>query len=112
MSRVGQTPAGAQDVRGQAVPVVSWALQHRAWPKGNEERRPILEALKPALGAHTTALRFSNGGGTEIGVGVSLSFVDDLFQAGYGWNLNVPNGQQYWFVGVRAVHFGQGSGVK
>lgn len=112
VSRVGQTPAGAQDVRGQAGPVVSWALQHRAWPKGNEGRKPVLEALRPALGAHTTALRFSNGGGTEIGVGVSLSFVDDLFQTGYGWNLNVSSGQQYWFVGVRAVHFGQGSGVK
>ena len=47
----------------------------------------------------------------EVGLGLTVSFLDDFIQLGYGWNLTLDR-DQYWFVGLKLLQFGSTMGVQ
>ena len=109
------TPAGANRVKGQAAPSVTWVVQGRRWPSANETRGwfgDFIAMLRPAVGVHAVTLQFDSSGGTELGIGPTVSFFNDLLQGGYGWNLNATGRADYWYAGFRLLHFGKGTGIK
>ena len=86
------------------APQVSWILNYRRWRDANEPahyKKRWYEYI--GYGLHTVALDLDHNNETEIGLGVTLSFVDGLFQIGYGVELS--NDEKYVFIATRLFDF-------
>lgn len=74
--------------------------------RGSDSFWRTWNAIDPAIGVNIAALNLTGGnsdngnGSLQVGIGIQLSFVDDLFQIGYGYDLNAQHRPQYWFVGI------------
>lgn len=110
-----QTPSDAtgSSQRAQAAPTISWMIQYRSWPKSGQDgySSSLIDLLRPAIGVHATTPRFGSSG-TDIGIGPTVSFLNDLVFAGFGWDLNVATKPMYWSLGMRVIHFGNTLGTK
>ena len=88
-------------------------IQYRSWPKSGQDgySSSLIDLLRPAIGVHATTPRFGSSG-TDIGIGPTVSFLNDLVFAGFGWDLNVATKPMYWSLGMRVIHFGNTLGTK
>jgi len=113
ISRIKDSP-GETPIRGQASPSVSWMLHYRGWPKDRTSgySNGIMDILRPALGFHTVTLHFDSTKGVELGAGITFTVFNDVIQAGYGWDINAADNQDYWYVGFGILKFGNSLGVK
>lgn len=87
----------------RAGPAITATLHYRAWrqPGGHVGNR-LWNFLDPGVGVH---LAYPDLGGmfeadpaAEIGMGGVIQVFGDLFQVGYGYDLQV--GRSYWYLGV------------
>jgi len=94
----------------RAAPAVTAALHYRDWRgPGKNSGNALWNFLDPGIGFHVvypdlghnvedaTGKVVSKDPSTEIGVGGVVQLLGDLFQAGYGYDIQV--GRQYWFFG-------------
>jgi hypothetical protein len=80
----------------EPAPTAGWIVSFRSRPgSGN-----FLGYVRPGVGFHAVTLYFDKDKPVEVGAGVSLHFLGDLLQFGYGWNLTVQSNRQYWYVGL------------
>lgn len=86
------------------APQVSWVLRHRSWRESTESAHYVKKWYEYiGYGIHTVALDSNNDNQTEIGLGLTLSFMDDMFQLGYGKNLSTD--RTYSFIATRLFNF-------
>ena len=76
----------------------------RKWPgdddaglKGQALRRPF------SFGVSMMPLDFEDEQDLEFAIGVTLSFVDDWFQMGHGWNLQAEDDAGFFYFGARLL---------
>ena len=55
----------------------------------------------PGFGIHLT-FPDMEGAAVEFGMGLSLTLIDGVISAGYGWNLTSDSRRGYYFVGLDA----------
>ncbi|MHC4299171.1 MAG: hypothetical protein ACYS7Y_18005, partial [Planctomycetota bacterium] len=80
--------------------MVNWHYRIRE-PEGTGDE--LWNWLDPAAGVHLASL--NQGDDTvEFGIGPSLSFWNGLLNAGYGYNLSLPEDREYFFVGLNLLH--------
>jgi hypothetical protein len=98
------------NIAGQTVknrgfaPQVSWVMHHRNWRDINEPAHYVKNWHEHiGYGIHTVALDLNNDNETEIGLGITFSLVDELFQLGYG--IDLSNDRKYYFIATRLFNF-------
>ncbi len=91
------TPAGGREVEFVAAPAVSYGVRFRTRGEGVWAR--AWNATNLAVGLHAGLLNFE-GSDVEVGVGGVVSLFGDLVSTGYGYNLQVGEDRDYWFIGI------------
>lgn len=94
-----------QSVRNRGfAPQVSWVMHHRNWRDVNEPAYYVKNWHEHiGYGLHTVALDLNNDNETEIGLGITLSLIDELLQLGYG--IDLSNDKKYYFIATRLFNF-------
>lgn len=100
VDRVNEPGGGVAPTNYKASPAGSWTVhwRMRAEP-GGDGWADFWNVLDPGVGISVAALAFETNG-VEVGGGGHASLFGDLIQVGYGWNANVSDDRQYWYVGV------------
>jgi hypothetical protein len=71
---------------------ISYTIRHIRW------ERNLLNKL--GFGVNFSFLDFDSNQKIEIGLGLVLTFPDELFQIGVGKNLTVKKDSGYYFLGI------------
>ncbi len=79
------------------APALSYVYRYRPWSETGGGQR-FLSVLNPGLGLNFATLSFDQSD-IQVGVGVTLSLFRDLIRVGYGYNLQVDERPEYFFVG-------------
>ena len=89
-------PSGPNELRKkfQAAPAY-----HILFKKHRREHIGWNRVFDPGFGATVAALDFNHDDALELGLGVVVSALRDLFQLGYGYN--VTEAQSFWYFGIR-----------
>jgi len=96
--------AGQVEENKSFAPQVTWSLKHRGWRESHKPAHYTKEWYETiGYGIHTVALDLDNNNETEIGLGLTISFAEDLLQLGYGVDLS--NDEKYFFIATRLFDF-------
>jgi len=96
---------GQTDKTQSFQPTVSWIVRYRGWREPNQPARYYNRWYKTmGIGVHTVSLDLNNDNEMEIGMGVTLSIFNELFQIGYGRDLSLD--ENYYFIATRLLEFG------
>jgi hypothetical protein len=84
---------------------INWILSHHGWPSELETGLGSGGGLHLFSGVGMSAMPLNSPGvsGIELGIGPSLSFFNNRFLAGYGFNLQREDNKGFWFISVRLV---------
>jgi len=64
------------------------------------DEAPWTDWLVPSVGIHATLPDFDPSNSFELGVGLSLGWLNDMIHAGIGWNLSVTDDREYFFISL------------
>jgi hypothetical protein len=83
---------------------MSWIFTHSGWPKQKERGLGDPAGLgKIGFGLTTVNLHFDDQNAIELGIGPSLSFLNDRVVLGGGWNLQASEDKLYGFMSIRLL---------
>ncbi len=68
---------------------------------GKRSHSSFYRILNPGIGINLSASDFNQNSSPELGLGLVVSVVKDIFQAGIGTNVRGDNNANYWFFGVQ-----------
>ncbi len=83
---------------------LSWLLNKRCWPKpSGDDGLSGLEGIDwfSGFGISTMPVDFSEVQSVEIGIGPTVSFLNDRLIAGYGWDLQTEKDRGFVFFSIR-----------
>lgn len=87
----------------QPATSVSWILHHRSRPKekkGNIKGGGGILGNVINLGIGLNSVVFSTDGEIEYGMGIAITFLNDILQVGYGMNFQKEGRRGYFFIGA------------
>ena len=90
-------PPGGREVDFAPAPVVLFGFRNR-WRETNWCAK-AWNTLDPSFGLHATLLNFEDSN-MELGIGASVTFLNDFVSLGYGVNLQADDGSDYYFIGL------------
>jgi hypothetical protein len=93
VKRFGDGAPTDRDVNYDPAPSFSWILRYSVRDSA------FWNTLGLGLGFGTTALQFSDGA-PQVGLGPELSVFHGILYGGLGWNLQVREDREYWYLGV------------
>lgn len=96
-----RTPASAWE----PAPAASWILHWRRWPLDRAAARAGRGRHLFGAGLTALSLDLSDRESIELGLAVTVSFLDDRLLAGYGTDLQLERDRTFWFVSLRLFRF-------
>ena len=86
-----------REVNFVTFPAVSYLFQYKTREK--DKFGKCWNFLNPGIGANAALLNFE-GSDIEMGIGFSVSLFGGIVQGGYGYNLQVDDKRDYYFIGL------------
>ncbi len=95
---------------------LSWILSRRTWPNTGEDGLSGMSGIRFFSGAGITMmpLNFVESESVELGIALTVSFLDNRLLIGYGQDLQAPDHKGYPFVSIRLLDTSGfiGNGIK